>query len=121
MELTPLEQLSLVVDTLTGTPIWHVQVRAFTCEMFMRYDEGGMPLQPATRRGDWTIGLPEDVRAALRAIVAAKYEKRVGENARAVVRAWVDEQRKGPLADEARALRAKYLEKNPMGRFRGTG
>lgn len=117
MELTQLEQLSLVIDTLTGSPIPHVNVRAYGCEMHMRYDQG-LPVEHAMGHFDWTAGLPDDVRAALRAIVAAKYAKRTDEEARAIVRAWLAEQRNGPLADEARALRDKYIAENPPGQFR---
>lgn len=117
VELTPLEQLSLVIDTLTGSPIPHVNVRAYGCDWYLRYDDGGMPVE-ANTHGDWTIGLPNDVRAALRALVAAKHAKRVDHEARAIVSVWIAKHRQGPLADEARSLRAKYLKANPLGQFR---
>jgi len=120
MTLSRLEQLSLVVDTLSHDPLPHVGVRAFGCAMFMRYDEGGMPLTTgATTQGDWTIGLPEEVRAALRAIVAARYAKRPAPPAlRATVRAWVEAQLAGDLGAELGVRRAKYLEVNPTGQLR---
>jgi hypothetical protein len=105
--LTPLEQLSLVADLLRRKPLAHTSVRALGTTAYMRDDA-------RTFDGDWTLGLPDDIRAALRAIAEARvYGSALPRDSVGIVDEWFAQQRK--------ALGPKYLKAGPPKRVRRSG
>jgi hypothetical protein len=89
VELTARERLSLVREFVRMRELPGVRVHARALNCYQRYDELGMHV--ATPVGDWTAGLPDDVRAALRTI-AAEYMRRGPRKAGAwdVVNRWIE-------------------------------
>ena len=120
--LTPFERFALALDVLRHKPVPHANVRALVTTAYMRFDASGKPAKPrSTFDGDWTIGLPEDLRVALRTIAEARmYGAARPPDAVAVVEKWLAEHKAKakPLVSEPRA---KYLKAPRPARVRRSG